>query len=55
LKLLATLEGSQLNVLVYNIIDEFLENFDVKELASMIEKKKRNIFNLQAINKKGIF
>ena len=41
LKLLATLEGSQLNVLVYNIIDEFLENYDVKELASMIEKRKK--------------
>ncbi len=41
LKLLATLEGSQLNVLVYNIIDEFLENYDVKELASMIERRKK--------------
>ncbi len=41
LKLLATLEGSQLNVVVYNIIDEFLENYDVKELASMIEKRKK--------------
>ena len=41
LKLLATLEGTPVNILVHNIIDEFLEEYEVKELASIIDKKKR--------------
>lgn len=43
LKLLATLEGSQVNILVYNILDDFLEKYDIKELANMIERTKKKL------------
>lgn len=43
LKLLATIEGTQLNILVYNILDDFLQAYGIKELSSIIEKKKRRI------------
>lgn len=43
LKLLATIEGTQLNILVYNILDDFLNYYGVKELSNIIEKKKRRV------------
>ncbi len=43
LKVFAAIEGTQMNIIVFNILEDFFEKFKVKDIADQIQKAKKKL------------